>query len=509
MIRYYENEQIRIVFLYQIASLWTTWDSFYYECLEDKRFDVKLVYLDEAGREVSQMVSAKRFLEISKLQYINYDNFNFEEYKPHIVVYQTPYDTWHRSIYTWSARMKRLGARIVYIPYGIEIADTKSAHYAHFLTPVILNCYRLYTISENMRSDYEKYCPNINAVKALGMPRFDGLYDKSKIPLNNEVYIRAKGRKIVLWKCHFPKVINEGGKKVQVTPYLDEYLKFAQMIKKYEDLFFIFMPHPKFSDTSVEQESRMKAKDLLEMLILYENVYIDMADDYRNSLVNADAIIIDRSAVMVEAGALDVPVLYMFNPDYNEPLTNAIIPLIETYYKGTNCDDIVDFIEMFKLDRDEKREERKQAFEQCIPNFDGKCCERIKEDLIRSLRHDDNPEYVPCDIPKGARILIFGTGEISKYMELMNGAIDQSNMGNIITYIDNNSDRWGRKYFGKEVIAPQDIYNYDFDIVVIATELYYYDILNQLINMGIDHNKIIHFDMYIISIIFGLFQKGN
>ena len=102
-----------------------------------------------------------------------------------------------------SAEFKRKGTRIVYIPYGIEIADTEHARDAHFNNPVVRNAWRVFTFSERMREDYCLMCPNSTAVKCVGHPKFDGLYHRERFPLKEEIQKRAAGRRILVWHVHF------------------------------------------------------------------------------------------------------------------------------------------------------------------------------------------------------------------------------------------------------------------------------------------------------------------
>lgn len=67
-IPYLADEKIRIVFLFQVASFWTSWESFYMACLNDPRIDVKLIFLDEIVREAIQMQSTKDFLVSKRLE---------------------------------------------------------------------------------------------------------------------------------------------------------------------------------------------------------------------------------------------------------------------------------------------------------------------------------------------------------------------------------------------------------------------------------------------------------
>ena len=119
--------------------------------------------------------------------------------------------------------------------------------------------------------------------------------------------------------------------------------------------------------------------------MILDNVYFDFDDDYRPCLVSSDYIITDRSAIMVEGGACGVPILYMSNIEYSEPMTAAIKPLVDSYAQGHNYSDMVDFLERCREGVDREKEQREKAFRECIPFFDGHCGDRIKEDIAESL----------------------------------------------------------------------------------------------------------------------------
>lgn len=303
---------------------------------------------------------------------------------------QTPYDEWHRKENHWANRFRERGYRLVYIPYGVEISDTEDSHKLHFNTSVINNCWRIYTFSDVMKNDYLKYSANGEAVRALGLPRFDYYFNCEKRSLPDKPEERRRGRRVVLWKVHFPKIIRENGRNITVTPSLDEYVQFAHKIREFKDLFFVLMPHPKFLEPNKNMEVQMKLSQIIEAVAASENAWIDTAEDYRNSLVNANFIIVDRSAVMVEVGALGVPVLYISNPEYYEPVTLAIKPLVDSYYQGTSCGDMCNFLQMCVFKNDIMSVARKRAFEECIPFFDGKCGERVKEDMVNGVISDES-----------------------------------------------------------------------------------------------------------------------
>ena len=494
-------EKIRIVFVFQVPSFWPSWESLYNECLNDSRLEVRLAWIDDLSYgDKAQMENGERFLQKKGLSYQIFSPEEILAYRPHYMVYQTPYDKGHRPLAYWTMRYKRNGARIVYIPYGIEISDTAESRYKHFTLPPVLNAFRIYVMSEAMGEEYKKQCANAAAVRALGLPRFDAFAHRERFSLPAELQKKIDGRKVILWKSHFPKVFSSGGRKLQATPDLDEFLKFVSYIRTHEELFFIFMPHPKYTDSTIELELREKAVRLLEALKTCDNVYVDMADDYRHTLMHADAVMIDRSAVMVEVAALKCPVLYLYNANYREPMTAPIQKLLDSYVCGTKAEDMAMFCDQIQDKEIARHLTAKIASEACLSLLDGQIGHRIKEDLCQSVIEPSNSRAVRM-VSKDTRLVIFGVGDIGDYCVRH---LEGHECGNIIAYTDNNKKCQGQKKHAIEIVSPSDLPNMDYDYVIIATERYFNAIYHQLVeDLKVPLEKIINYDEYLMACIYG------
>ncbi len=385
-IPYYAGTKIRVLFVFQVASFWMAQEPLYRTLLSDARFDVKLVCYDEPIDHSIKTDTARKYLKAHHYDFYPWESFSLEDFNPHVVFLQTAYDTNRRPLYQ-SASLRQNGHRVVYVPYGIEIADTVHAHNDYFRQPIVRSLWKLYTFSAAMQQDYRRYLPCRTDVQATGLPRFDALYHRQDFPMRDEVAQRANGRPVVLWKVDFPKLISRPhGENILVTPDIREYIAFAHLIEQtFQDIFFVFMPHPRFKEFNDDPQVQSNCRELLSLLRKNKNVYIDDADDYRPSLLNADAIIVDRSTVMIEAAVTGVPILYVHNAEYNEPMTQAVTPLVESYYQGCTCDDLRHFVEKFLRGEDPCKTQREDAFRLCIPYFDGQCGQRIADDIVHSI----------------------------------------------------------------------------------------------------------------------------
>ena len=485
------NEKIRIAFLFQSPPYWPSWESFYRACLADNRFDARLVLLDMSGPYLDRAAEAERFLTEENLIFTRFSEFDIEKHKPHVVVMQTPYDDWHRLPPAYSTRIRRLGARIAYIPYGIEFADTANARLSHFHTFTVLNAWRIYVLSDLMEKEYRKNCPNRKAARVCGHPKFDGYTDKQRFRLPESLERRIGSRKVVVWKIHFPKTNYNNGQWVTVTPDIDEYIRFAEKIPRFNDLFFIFMPHPNIINGDYPRQFHAQIETLMKKLGETENIYIDEADDYRPSILRAQAMIADRSALMIEAAVTGIPILYLYNPDYTEKLTEAVAPLMDSFYKGTAADDMARFVEQFISGNDPQKETREKAFRLCVPYTDGKCGERITNDIADSIISE-----MPDEI---CRIAVFGMADVFRYYWNLIDALRGSRF-EISVIADNNEKMWDTDYNGIPVVSPMTLREYEFDFLVVFTEQHYRDIFRQLVyEVNIDMDKIMRLDRFLLA----------
>lgn len=459
------DEKIRIAFLFQIASFWPSWESLYFHLCKDSRFDVRLYWVNDRVDQAAQLQTAKEFLQGQQIGFEDYTEDGFEGFHCHIALLQTPYDYTQREHHLYARRLKHRGIRVVYIPYGIEIADTKAARHNHFRESVVRNAWRIYTLSESFRQEYEKYCENAKAVRALGLPRFDILRKRERFMLPWELKERIGKRKLVVWHVHFTKKIltNDGFR--QVTPYLEEYLGFAKNIMRYnEEMFFIFLPHPRFGDDRTDEKNNRISHRIRKILGNCENVFIDTEDDYRPSLLNADAIITDRSALAVEASVVSVPILYMKNPDYAEPLFPPLVSLFESYAQGTGMEDMHQFLHSIL--------EGIQAVNYpMLSNMDDNAAKRIAEDIAQSV-------ILEADRSPSRKLILFGMGFIYETMMRITRFPDDCE---IVALADNDDRKWGLEINGHYVISPSKIMNLTFDKVIICAEgIYEEEIRKQL-----------------------------
>lgn len=88
-------------------------------------------------------------------------------------------------------------------------------------------------------------------------------------------------------------------------------------------------------------------------------------------------------------------------------------------------------------------------------------------------------------------VILFGTGKASLIVKS-----SLKSETNILCYCDNNKNKWNEIHEEKIVISPEEITNFDYDYVIIASQ-FNATIYNQLISLGINKKKIFQFYVYL------------
>lgn len=91
-----------------------------------------------------------------------------------------------------------------------------------------------------------------------------------------------------------------------------------------------------------------------------------------------------------------------------------------------------------------------------------------------------------------AKAIIFGAGKNGEnvYKHIKDNY-------EIVHFVDNNINRWGKDHLGITIISPQELLNYNDAKIYIAT-IHELDVINQLISMGIEMDRIITFNISLV-----------
>lgn len=383
----YTGGKIRIGFIFQAPSFWPSFECVYEKILSDDRFEFVFYHLDLSYKEPSQMKSAKDFLKKNNIKHKKLDINTLKQFNPHVLIIQTPYDEWHRTDEFSSTNLRKLGFRLIYIPYGIEFAGDEESLKLQYNSKFINNMWRIYTISETIQKYYCIYSKlSLENVKSFGHPKFESLY-KRKYNTNYNISLLSKGKKVILVKIHFPRKFQGN----IVTPNMEVYMNLVDNIEKYsKKVYFIFMLHPLMFD----EEKHGEYRELINKIIEKENkqyclLYKD--DDYREPLYYSDAFITDRSSLSVEMGIFKKPILFLENNVNKEIYIEEFNNLFNSYIKGDSYSSIDYFIKGI-IEKKIKSDNLNylNIYSKIVPHISENISKNIVDDIYNSIIYESN-----------------------------------------------------------------------------------------------------------------------
>lgn len=390
-----KSEKLRIHFLYIADSYWPSWESFYKSCIEDPNLDVKLIFLDtkDTSLHTSQYEFSESFLIKNNIDYIRYRDYFPDEEKPHVIVYQSPYNV----NYDVFKKVRpdfivKQGIRIVYIPYGIEYDvsinnnNLQNLQYNHLVHKLAWNNFVMHS---DIKEGFYNHCQTGGShVIVSGHPKFD-CYFNQKFDLPSDLLKKAKNRKIVAIQIHCYNDMDCTKKgRIHSVPF-EEHLKILNLLKEYKEYFFVYTIHPAYKTRNVERNfcSLDDYLSFVSDIKNSDNMYLYQGN-HQALLANADAFITENSSLMIEMAFFDKSVLYLYDvPIAKKPFAQKIA---DTFHHGHTWIDVQKFIENILFKKDNFLELRKKYQSDIFPRslYDGKIGFRIKERIIEKIKEE-------------------------------------------------------------------------------------------------------------------------
>lgn len=390
------STKCKVRFFYVIDSYWPSWKSVYDEFILDERCDVKVIFLSviNTKKETSQHRNSLNFLLQNNINFEYAEDYDPFIDNPTVVFYQSPYQ-WYYDIYKHLRveRLKSIGIRTVYIPYGIEFDDTinnsflKNLHCGH---SVHRNAWKVFAIHEDIRKYFNLNCLTSGKhVEVFGLPKFDSYINKN-VPFDDELISKINNRKVIAVQIHTPNQVDCIDRKTFHTLSLREIIELIDILKRRTDVYFIVTIHPAYRSKIIELKlAKEEEVDNMIESISGENIFL-YTGDYQVLLHNADGLITELSSLIVEYSYLCKPFLYIYN---SKPAFKKFTErLLKVNYEcqGINILLINEYINMISDSIfDLKAKERKDIVNDIFPHhiYNGKIGKRIKD-------------YILCDIYK-------------------------------------------------------------------------------------------------------------
>jgi len=377
------GEPIRIVFFVLSPQVWPTLKPIWQLASQGDRFQTKVVLLENANPDdgLSGLLAARSMLEDQHIPFVQGKSFSLQSYAPHVVFLPLPYHELYPKNCSPDA-VRECGARIAYVPYGLEVGGGASNARYQYDVPIVRDAWRVFARSRAQQQSFGRHCATGNAqVVVTGHPRADEP-QAQEILLDQDVLARADGRKIVVWAPHFSVTTTR-----KWSSFLENYETLVEEIKARRNLFFVLRPHPLLERTLRKAEgwTAEKARNWFLEIKSVSNVHLDKAPEYWPAFNSSTALIADSGSFLVEYLLTGKPICHLQGKDAIG-LTDEAHQLA-AFYSGNSGAEISEFLDRIENNNDTLKDARCKAKGTYFGLIDGQAATRILNEIVRGI-HD-------------------------------------------------------------------------------------------------------------------------
>ncbi|KTE93852.1 hypothetical protein AT727_02535 [Desulfitobacterium hafniense] len=329
-----------IVFFVHEYSVWPSLQSVYEASLKRYDYRPRLVYIP-FFHELSSFDHEKEIAHYVSAGYniIRYEDYNLSEEGPDIVVYVKPYESIPEKFRV--KEVNQTGCKCIYIPYGMETANTPEGTSYQCYSPMQYLAWRILAYSQDYYSKIQQYTytHGRNYLK-IGHPRMDLRFeDMCEDTSYRMIKTKARNRKIVMWNTHF--TLSDGDNWGTYLLFGDTVLNYFENNK---DLFLLWRPHPLFFKALAQAEN----KDITEVMDWFaelgesDHILIDRFPTYLAAFAASDALLTDITSFVPEYAVRNKKMLITKKPGSTPPLFNNLNSILNV---TESKDDIILFLD--------------------------------------------------------------------------------------------------------------------------------------------------------------------
>lgn len=354
----------------ETAYAWNTVKSLLSSFITDSRFHVASIFVNNIFFD-----QTKNLTKETGIDCLRWMEYNIAEDRPDIIILALAniLAPEYRHIYWLCGNFSKLFFALPYTLTGHydESFSSRIASIAIRLQRFGLDyCFWDSLIYKKLKSDgYD-----ISHCVEMGNPKFDAIYSKlnklNSFPKNWE---KVRGKIVFLWATDHEWMSN--------NCTFDQYAEIVfRYFYNFSDAALIFRPHPYYINEL--KEVGVWTQQEIDQLKLYfsqsPNMIWDEDPDYSLAYDTANAIITDvECGITVSALSTKKPLCVFFR--MGVPKHIEFPELIDNLYQVQSEQECIAFFEMIQRGEDPMKEQREQAFHNCICHFDGKNGQRMKD----------------------------------------------------------------------------------------------------------------------------------
>ncbi len=305
-----KKEKIVLVFIIYMPEVFSSFQSIYENACENKKFVTYIIAQPHVSAQQGLMWENPAF-EYLRNSFHNvikaYENgkwFDLKSLAPDYVFYARPYLSHYYIGY--NPKIVRQYAKICYHAYSYDM-DKNADFYEVYNYPFLSNVSFVFNSAQSSANRVTKMIcgrGKYPQVLCFGFSRFDLIQRKIE-----HFSGKQNGKKTVLWIPRWTAEKSQGKKQGHFFKYINSFLSYAECNK---ELMFIIRPHPlmfaNFLNLGLCTQEYIdtfynKCNDL-------GNIIIDNDKDYFSSLIKADIMLADYSALIVEFFVMGKPIIY-------------------------------------------------------------------------------------------------------------------------------------------------------------------------------------------------------
>lgn len=386
------NHKKQIVFMPYNAFMWNSLESVWKAAVEDDSCECYVVpipyykLISKDNNTFDSIFNYEGDLLPDYVPIIDYRVFNLEDIRPDIIYIHNQYDECNNATRVmeqyYSYNLKKYTNMLIYIPYGISGTYPISFYLKFYSFIATRNFDKVIVQSPAFEIIGEQSGIPKERLLAMGSPKFDALINSLKEIDDKDLYDnKFKDKITLLWTTNLMKIIN-GRHKV-----LDEIEEVFKLIKNNTKYGLIYRPHPLELEYVKSQapECIDRYISILNSVKDESNIIIDKTPNYYNAFKVSDALITDRSSVLIEYMATEKPVL-IYDIGLEEELYNSkVFDIFSNYIVGKEDMSLEKFMSMLENGHDDKKYKRLESLKYTLSNRDGSCGNKIHNSIKKEL----------------------------------------------------------------------------------------------------------------------------